>query len=312
MHRIGYLLTDGFQMLALGTQSVFEFANTVLERPYYTVEQYAMDAGGVRSSMGVTVACKAIGEAERLDTLVVLGVTDPLGNPTPARLVEFLKHADIWRRVAGICTGAFTLAEAGLLDGRRVTTHWAYGRTLQQMHPGASVEEDRIYMVDGPVWTSAGMTAGLDLALALVEKDLGNDVARTVAHKMVMHQRRSGGQTQHSELLHLSPRSDRIQNVLSYARKNLHRAVSVEELAESANLSPRQFSRVFTAETGQSPAKALEGLRLEAARLMIEQSRHPLEIIARETGFRDRRHLREAFVRGFGVSPQSLRREARI
>ena len=306
------MLTDGFQMLALGTQSVFEFANTVLERPYYTVEQYAMDAGGVRSSMGVTVACKAIGEAERLDTLVVLGVTDPLGNPTPARLVEFLKHADIWRRVAGICTGAFTLAEAGLLDGRRVTTHWAYGRTLQQMHPGASVEEDRIYMVDGPVWTSAGMTAGLDLALALVEKDLGNDVARTVAHKMVMHQRRSGGQTQHSELLQLSPRSDRIQNVLSYARKNLHRAVSVEELAESANLSPRQFSRVFTAETGQSPAKALEGLRLEAARLMIEQSRHPLEIIARETGFRDRRHLREAFVRGFGVAPQSLRREARV
>ena len=312
MHRIGYLLTDGFQMLALGTQSVFEFANTVLERPYYTVEQYAMDAGGVRSSMGVTVACKAIGEAERLDPRVVLGGTDPLGTPTPARLVEGLKHADIWRRVAGICTGAFTLAEAGLLDGRRVTTHWAYGRTLQQMHPGASVEEDRIYMVDGPVWTSAGMTAGLDLALALVEKDLGNDVARTVAHKMVMHQRRSGGQTQHSELLQLSPRSDRIQNVLSYARKNLHRAVSVEELAESANLSPRQFSRVFTAETGQSPAKALEGLRLEAARLMIEQSRHPLEIIARETGFRDRRHLREAFVRGFGVAPQSLRREARV
>ena len=312
MHRIGYLLTDGFQMLALGTQSVFEFANTVLERPYYTVEQYAMDAGGVRSSMGVTVACKAIGEAERLDTLVVLGVTDPLGNPTPARLADFLRHADIWRRVAGICTGAFTLAEAGLLDGRRVTTHWAYGRTLQRMHPRASVEEDRIYMVDGPVWTSAGMTAGLDLALALVEKDLGNDVARTVAHKMVMHQRRSGGQTQHSELLQLSPKSDRIQNALSYARKHLHRAVSVEELAESANLSPRQFSRVFTAETGQSPAKALEGLRLEAARLMIEQSRHPLEIIARETGFRDRRHLREAFVRGFGVAPQSLRREARI
>lgn len=311
MHRIGYLLTDGFQMLALGTQSVFEFANAVLEQPYYTVEQYALDAGGVRSSMGVTVSCKAIDEAGRLDTLVVLGVTDPLGNPTPARLADFLRHAAIWRRVAGICTGAFTLAEAGLLDGRRVTTHWAYGRTLQQRHPAASVEEDRIYLVDGPVWTSAGMTAGLDLALALVEKDLGNDVARAVAHKMVMHQRRSGGQTQHSELLQLSPKSDRIQNVLSYARKNLHRAVSVEELAESANLSPRQFSRVFTAETGQSPAKALEGLRLEAARLMIEQSRHPLEIIARETGFRDRRHLREAFVRGFGVAPQSLRREAR-
>lgn len=313
MHRIGYLLTDGFQMLALGTQSVFEFANAGLEQPFYAVEQYALEAGGVRSSMGVTVSCKAIGEAGRLDTLVVLGVTDPLGNPTPADLVDFLQqHGDTWRRVAGICTGAFILAEAGLLDGRRATTHWAYGRALQEMHPGANVEEDRIYMVDGPVWTSAGMTAGLDLALALVEKDLGNEVGRTVAHKMVMHQRRSGGQTQHSELLQLSPKSDRIQNVLSYARKNLHRAVSVEELAESANLSPRQFTRVFTAETGQSPAKALEGLRLETARLMIEQSRHPLEIIARETGFRDRRHLREAFVRGFGVPPLSLRRESRV
>lgn len=313
MHRIGYLLTDGFQMLALGTQSVFEFANAVLKQPFYSVEQYAMEAGGVRSSMGVTVACQAIGDAGRLDTLVVLGVTDPLANPTPARLAAFLKtHGDSWRRIAAICTGAFTVADAGLLNGRRATTHWAYGRILQQMHPAASIEEDRIYMVDGPVWTSAGMTAGLDLALALVEKDLGNDVAREVAHKMVMHQRRSGGQTQHSELLQLSPKSDRIQNALSYARKNLHRPLSVEELAESANLSPRQFSRVFTAETGQSPAKAVEGLRLETARLMIEQSRHPLEIIARETGFRDRRHLREAFVRGFGVPPQSLRREARV
>jgi len=312
MHRIGYLLTDGFQMLALGTQSVFEFANDVLEQPFYAVEQYAIEAGGVRSSMGVTVSCKPIAEAGRLDTLVVLGVTDPLAKPTPAALVDYLKnHEDGWQRLAAICTGAFSVAAAGLLDGRRATTHWAYGRTLQQMHPATSVEEDRIYIVDGPVWTSAGMTAGLDLALALVEKDLGNDVARTVAHKMVMHQRRSGGQTQHSELLQLSPKSDRIQNALSYARKHLHRPLSVEELAESANLSPRQFSRVFTAETGQSPAKALEGLRLEAARLMIEQSRHPLEVVARETGFRDRRHLREAFVRGFGVPPQSLRREAR-
>ena len=312
MHRIGYLLTDGFQMLALGTQSVFEFANAGLDQPFYAVEQYAMAAGGVSSSMGVTVACKAIAEAGRLDTLVVLGVADPIANPTPAALAAFLtSHGDRWRRVAAICTGAFHLADAGLLDGRRATTHWAYARTLQQLHPRAVIDEDRIYMDDGPVWTSAGMTAGLDMALALVEKDLGNEVARSVAHKMVMHQRRAGGQSQHSELLQLSPRSDRMQNALSYARRHLHRSLSVEELAHSVSLSPRQFSRVFTAETGQSPAKALEGLRLEAARLMIEQSRHPLETIARETGFRDRRHLREAFVRGFGVPPQSLRREAR-
>ena len=127
-----------------------------------------------------------------------------------------------------------------------------------------------------------------------------------------MHQRRSGGQSQHSEILSLAPRSDRIARALEHARRHLAQSLSVEELAAAANLSPRQFSRVFTAETGQSPAKAVERLRLEAARLMIERSRHPLEVVARETGFRDRRHLREAFMRGFGKPPQSLRRDARL
>jgi transcriptional regulator GlxA family with amidase domain len=213
--------------------------------------------------------------------------------------------------VAGICTGGFVLAEAGLLDGRRATTHWYYARDLQQRFPEVRVEDDRIYIVDGPVWTSAGMTAGLDLALAMVERDLGAEAARSVAHKLVMHQRRSGGQSQHSEMLALAPKSDRIQNALDYARRNLSSALTVEQLAEAVHLSPRQFSRVFTAETGQSPARAVEGLRLEAARLMIEQSTHSLDVIARETGFRDRRHMREAFVRGFGVPPQAVRREVR-
>jgi transcriptional regulator GlxA family with amidase domain len=145
----------------------------------------------------------------------------------------------------------------------------------------------------------------------MVENDLGAELARSVAHRLVMHQRRSGGQSQHSELLDLTPKSDRIQSALDYARKNLKQDLTVEELAESVSLSPRQFSRVFTAETGQSPAKAIEGLRLEAARLMIEQSRHPLEVVARETGFRDRRHMREAFMRGFGLPPQAVRREGR-
>ena len=211
------------------------------------------------------------------------------------------------RRVAGLCTGAFVLADAGLLDGRRATTHWYWADALQQRRPQAQVEADRIYIADGPVWTSAGMTAEIDLALALVEKDLGTKVARAVAHRLVMHQRRSGGQSQHSEMLRLAPKSDRIQLALEHARRNLAQPLSVEELAQAAKLSPRQFSRVFTAETGQSPAKAVERLRLEAARLMIEGSRHPLEVVARETGFRDRRHMREAFLRGFGMPPQAVR-----
>lgn len=203
------------------------------------------------------------------------------------------------------------LAEASLLAGHRVTTHWSYADALQQRYPDVRVESDRIYITDGSIWTSAGMTAGLDLALGMVEKDLGAEVARSVAHRLVMPQRRAGGQSQHSEMLKLAPKSDRIQEALAYARKNLGRALSVEQLADVAHLSPRQFSRVFTAETGQSPAKAIEGLRMEAARLMLEGSRHPLEVVATESGFRDRRHMREAFMRGFGVPPQMVRRSAR-
>lgn len=312
MHRIGYLLSDGFQIMALATQTVFEYANHTAGSPFYTMEHYSAEGGEVRSSVGLAVGTRAAGPRTQADTWIVAGVSDPLAVPAePAALSFIRKAAGRARRVAAICTGGFVLAQAGLLDGRRATTHWAFAREMQKRFPGIRVEEDRIFIIDGSLWTSAGMTAGLDLALGMVEKDLGADVARTVAHKLVMHQRRAGGQSQHSEMLDLAPKSDRIQNALNYARKNLTHALTVEELAAAAHLSARQFSRVFTMETGQSPAKAVEGLRLEAARLMIEQSRHSLDVIAKETGFRDRRHLREVFVRGFGVPPQAVRREAR-
>jgi transcriptional regulator GlxA family with amidase domain len=311
MHRIGYVLSDGFQVMALATQSAFEYANLVANDNFYAVENYSESGGEVRSSLGMSVDTRAWSPRSVAQTWIVAGVNDPVASPAPAAVLRFLRRAGTQaRRIAAICTGGFVLAQAGLLDGRRATTHWAFAQELRKRYPRIQVEEDRIYVIDGSVWTSAGMTAGLDLALAMVEKDLGADVARSVAHKLVMHQRRSGGQTQHSEMLELSPKSDRVQDALDYARKNLGRNLSVEELAEAVNLSPRQFSRVFTMETGTSPAKAVEGLRLEAARLMIEQGRHPLEIIARETGFRDRRHMREAFVRGFGVPPQAVRRDA--
>jgi len=312
MHRIGYVLSDGFQVMALATQSAFEYANLVAKEDFYVVENYSESGGEVRSSLGMPVGTRALSPRSAAQTWIVAGVNDPVSSPAPAAVLRFLRRAGTQaRRIAAICTGGFVLAQAGLLDGRRATTHWAFAQELPKRYPGIDVEEDRIYVIDGSVWTSAGMTAGLDLALAMVEKDLGAEVARSVAHKLVMHQRRSGGQTQHSEMLELSPKSDRVQDALNYARQNLGRSLSVEELADAVNLSPRQFSRVFTTETGTSPAKAIEGLRLEAARLMIEHGRHPLEIIARETGFRDRRHMREAFVRGFGVPPQAVRRDAR-
>lgn len=313
MHRIGFLLSDGFQIMALASQSVFEYANMVAGEPFYVMDNFSVTGGEVRSSLGLAVGTRSLRGKAEVDTWIVAGVNDPLSAPAPDKVLAFLrKRGQRARRIAGICTGAFVLAEAGLLAQRRATTHWAYGREMQKRFPEIRVEEDRIYIVDGPIWTSAGMTAGLDLALAMVEKDLGAEAARSVAHKLVMHQRRAGGQSQHSEMLDLAPKSDRIQNALNYARQNLSRSLTVEALAEAVHLSPRQFSRVFTLETGQSPAKAIERLRLEAARLLIEQSRHPLEVVARETGFRDRRHLREAFVRGFGLPPQAIRRDARV
>jgi transcriptional regulator GlxA family with amidase domain len=156
------------------------------------------------------------------------------------------------------------------------------------------------------------MTAGVDLALAMVEKDLGADVARLVAKKLVVYHRRAGGQSQYSALLELEPKSDRIQSALAYAKRNLHMPLSVEQLADAAHLSPRQFSRAFRAETGQSPAKAVEHLRVEAARLMMEQGRHPIDTVARETGFADRERMRRAFLRAFGQPPQVIRRNARV
>jgi len=172
------------------------------------------------------------------------------------------------------------------------------------------VEEDRIFINDGPIWTSAGMTAGIDLALALIDNDLGPGAAKTAARFLVMNQRRLGGQKQHSVLLDMTPKSDRIAAVLAHIRENLRSALSVEELAAVANLSPRQFSRAFLAETGVSPAKAVERLRLEAARFMMEDGRHSVKVIAQETGFADRERMRRAFLRTFGLSPQALQRTA--
>lgn len=312
MHRIGYVLEEGFQIMALASQAVFEFANLVVGEAWYGVQHYSAQGGELRSSMGLGVSTRSLTPRSAADTWMVAGVIDPIAVPTSDAVLRFVRRtAPKARRVAGLCTGGFVLAEAGLLDGRRATMHWAFADAMQQRHPEIQVESDRIFITDGAIWTSAGMTAGLDLALGMVEKDLGADVARSVAHRLVMNQQRSGGQSQHSEMLKLTPKSDRIQQALDYARQHLAQPLSVDELAEIVHLSPRQFSRIFSAETGQSPAKAIEGLRLEAARMMIEQSRHPLEVVAHETGFRDRRHLREAFLRGFGRSPQIMRRDAR-
>jgi transcriptional regulator GlxA family with amidase domain len=310
MQRIGFIVSNGFQVMDFAAISVFEFANLTVGETLYDVHLLSEAGGSVRSSVGVVVETKALDDTA-FDTLIVFGDT-VIGPSTPGLLAFLGRALPASRRVGSICTGAFILAEAGVLDGRRATTHWLHARELQARFPKVKVEEDRIFIIDGAVWTSAGMSAGIDLALAMVEKDLGIEVARSVAKKLVVYHRRAGGQSQYSALLELEPKSDRIQSAMAYAKKNLQTPLSVEQLAEAAHLSPRQFSRAFHAETGQSPAKAVENLRVEAARLMMEQGRHPIDVVARETGFADRDRMRRAFLRAFGQPPQVIRRNARV
>ncbi|WP_109125047.1 GlxA family transcriptional regulator [Dyella sp. C11] len=308
MQTVGFVVYPGVQSMSLAALSVFEFANLELDEPAYDVRVVSENGGAMPCSFGVTIQSEAF-PAEPFDTVMVCGST---GVPTSTPgLLDYLRvTSQTSRRVAAICTGAFLLAETGLLDGRRATTHWLLARELREHYPAVHVEEDRIFIIDGTVWTSAGMSAGVDLALAMVEKDLGAELARAVARMLVLYHRRAGGQSQFSALLDLEPKSDRIQTALNYAKNHLRSALSVEELAAAANLSPRQFSRTFRAETGQSPAKAVEHLRLEAARLMMEQTRHPVEVVAREVGFADRERMRRAFLRAFGQPPQAIRRMA--
>ncbi len=311
MPRIGIVLSPGFQMMSFSASSAFEVANLVAGEPRYDITVLSEHGGPVKSTLGAAVETERFDDPGDFDTIIVCGLMRPM--PSSDGLLDFVRTAGIrCRRVASICTGAFILAEAGLLDGRRATTHWFFARALKARFPKLRMEEDRIFIVDGPIWTSAGMSAGIDLALGMIEKDYGADLSLEVARSLVVFHRRAGGQSQHSTLLLLNAKSDRIQNALTFARQNLGMALGVESLARVANLSPRQFSRAFRDETGQTPARAVEKLRVEAARLMLEQGRHPLDVVAAENGFNDRERMRRAFLRAYGQPPQTIRRAARL
>lgn len=307
MRKVGFIVHPGYSPMSLAVSTVFEIANIHMGETVYDVRMLSDAGGPVRTSVGFEVMTQPF-SGEPLDLLVVGG---SMQKATP-EVVSFVRKAPRFaRRIAGPCVGALVLAEAGLLDGRRATTHWMYARGMAERYPRIKVEEDRIFIADGPVWTSAGMTAGIDLALALVEEDLGIEVARQIARRLVVYHRRSGGQSQFSTLLELEPKSDRMQAVLTHARRNLASRLSVEDLAEVAHLSLRQFSRAFQSETGQSPAKAIEHLRLEAARAMMEDTSHSIDLVAQQTGFVDRDRMRRAFLRAYGQPPQVIRRAAR-
>jgi transcriptional regulator GlxA family with amidase domain len=272
----------------------------------------ALKAGPVRSSSGVELLARSSRQA-RPDTLIVAGGEGTRAAATSKETLAFVRSvARRGGRVASVCSGTYVLAEAGLLDGRRATTHWRRTRDFIARYPKVRLEPDRIYVQDGNIWSSAGITAGIDLALAMIEEEFGEDVARETARQLVVYHRRSGGQSQFSALLELKSPSGRFKPLLTWAREHLDQDLTVERLADRANMSARHFSRSFTAETGISPSKAVERLRIEVARTRVQSGSEPIETIAQASGFGDAERMRRAFMRTFGHPPQSLRRAARV
>src|SRR6266702_6334760 len=253
MHRVGLIVPHDFQLLSLAPLTAFEMTGSGLAKPpqvhpHYDIHLLSEHGGPVRSSSGLTVETEAFGDPT-FDTIIVGAITAFEIVSSTASLIAFVqKAAKASRRTASFCNGAFVLAEAGLLDGRRATTHWIQAASFRARFPDVRMEEDRIFINDGPIWTSAGMTAGIDLVLAMIDKDLGPEVAKVAAKLTVINQRRMGGQTQHSALLDMTPKSDRIELVVAYIRQNLRNPLTIEDLAAVANLSPRQFSRSFLAQ----------------------------------------------------------------
>jgi len=309
MRQVAFVMYPEYSMMALTVVMAFEAANSVSGVHHYELHFVSEAGGKVRTACGMMLESEPFTETP-FHTLFVGGA--PVPSASTAGLINYIRDAPRrHRRIAAISTGAFVLAEAGLLDGRDATTHWMHAPLLQAQYPSVKLNHDRIFTNDGPIWTTAGGAAGLDLSLALIENDLGPGVAKEVARGLVIYHRRAGGQSQISTLLELTPKTDRIQAALTFARNNLHMPLNVSALAEAAHLSPRQFSRAFHAETGQSPAKAIEALRIEGARNLIEHTCHPIDEVARQTGFNDGDRMRNAFLRAFGQPPQALRRMAR-
>ena len=302
----------------VGPHEVFanagDAAASLGRRAGYRVRVASARGGPVRTQSGLELGTVPLpGLGERIDTLVLPGGTGSRAASADPELIAFVRAAaSRCRRVATVCTGARIAAAAGLLDGRRVTTHWAVAQELADRYPALEVDPDPLYIHDGPVWTSAGITAGIDLALALVADDLGTDVAQIVARLLVMFPHRPGGQSQFATPVWV-PRAERtavraVQERVESSPGDDHRLPS---LAAAASMSVRHFSRVFTAEVGQSPGRFVERVRLEAARADLEASDNTLDVVAERCGLGSAESLRRVFHRHLGVSPDAYRRRFR-
>ncbi|KAF0806163.1 AraC type helix-turn-helix- domain containing protein [Alcanivorax xiamenensis] len=309
MRTIAVVIHTGFQVLdATGPATAFEIAERFCPGSY-RLRWLAPEAGAVISSSGVSVMAEPL-DAGPFDTVLVAGGEIVRSPSAVGALIGWLAGVRA-RRITSVCSGAFLLAEAGLLDGRRATTHWEGCDAFRRRYPRVRLDTECIFIRDGHIWSSAGISAGIDLALALIEDDLGEEPARRTAQQLVVHHRRPGGQSQFSALVSLGGRSGRFAELIQWMRLHLAEPLTVERLAERAAMSPRHFARGFMAETGVTPAKAVERLRLEVARNAVETGFASFERIAEEAGFKDPGRMRRAFLRAFELPPQALRRSAR-
>jgi transcriptional regulator GlxA family with amidase domain len=309
---IGVLIFPEFQLLdAAGPISVFEIAQRISGKPP-SIRTLAVTPGAIRSSSGVEMLARSFGSSRAITTLIISGGPGVGAAARCETTLDFVRAAEKRGvRIASVCSGAYILAEAGILDGRRATTHWQRTQHFLKTYPRIKLEPDRIFVRDGNIWSSAGITAGIDLSLAMAAEDFGDEVARKTARQLVLHERRAGGQSQFSSLLELKAPAGRFAPLLSWAREHLDAPLTVEDMAERTGMSSRHFTRAFIAETGTTPSKAVERLRIEAARQRVQSSSEAIERVAQSTGFRDPERMRRAFIRAFGQPPQSLRRAAR-
>jgi transcriptional regulator GlxA family with amidase domain len=287
------------------------FLNQRGDRPYDR-RVATVHGGPVETTDGLTVMAELLSSFDdaEIDTIVVPGALDLTAALDDRELIGWIAtHAPRARRICSVCTGTFLLAEAGLLDGRRVVTHWRAGAALRARYPTLKLEPDAIFVRDDPMWSSAGVSAGIDLALALVEDDCGREIAISVARQLVVYLKRPGGQSQFSELLQVQAGTDGVfADLHDWLTKHLDdETLSVETLARRACMSSRNFARVYKTKTGRTPAKAIELFRLETARRLLEDTDERIETIARRTGFGDEDRMRNTFQRHLNVSPRDYR-----
>lgn len=304
----------GVQLLDVsGPLDVFAEANAQMARGAYRLVVAANEPGPLCSSSGIRILPdRAIGDGfdEPIDTLLVAGCPHAGEIPADTVMLNWLRQrAPSTRRYGSVCSGAFFLAAAGLLDGRRITTHWAVAKRLADRFPNITVDADAIHVSDGPVRTAAGVTAGLDLALSLVEEDLGRDIAMRVANQLVMFFKRPGGQMQFSRKGEAAPAGRAaLQELQRWVAAKPHLDHNVANLAKRMDLSPRHFARLFRSEVGITPATWVEEARVSAARRILEQGRDPPKQVAARCGFANADTLRRAFARHVGVTPAEYRK----